>query len=68
MAKSGVYKDGRELLACELKRMSPEECGGIIAENARQSFNKARERTEEVFRDLAYVRGSLDTIRALVRH
>jgi hypothetical protein len=68
MAKSGVYKDGRELLACELERMSPEECGGIIAETARQSFNKARERVEEVRRDLGYVRGSLDTIRALVRH
>jgi hypothetical protein len=67
MAKSGIDLDGHEFLVCELEAMRAEERDGVLSRYFQQASDEVHERLEEVQRDCAYVRGSLDTLRAILR-
>jgi hypothetical protein len=67
MAKSGIRLDGHKFLECELEAMSAEERDRVLTRYFQRSAQKTHEKLEEVRRDLAYARGSLDVIRAMVR-
>jgi hypothetical protein len=65
--KSGIELDGHSFSTDELKAMGGEERQKVLSRFFQQSNDAVRERSEEVLRECAYIRGSVDTIRALIR-